>query len=165
MINKKLYTIAIGIFTILFFIACTSNNNQATQRMKEDSIKVAQSDSAKIAKALNKFLIEPPDPDYSGDYISKYPNGVIKFSGFFRFGQRHGEWLAFFDNGKIWSNCFYDKGEKHGATLVYHPNGQLFYSGWYKHDQKDSLWIFYDEKGKELERRAYRNGIETGLVY
>ena len=62
------------------------------------------------------------------------------------------------------ANCFYDKGIKQGSTMVYHPNGQLQYSGWYKQDQKDSLWFFYDDKGKELDRRAFRLGVETGLV-
>lgn len=163
--SKVITSSVIFIFSVFIFLACNSNNKQETEKIKQDSLKAANSDSAKLAKELNKFLIEPPDPDYSGDYVSKYPNGVIKFSGFFRFGQRHGEWLAFYDNGKVWSNCFYDKGEKHGATLVYHPNGQLFYKGWYKHDQKDSLWFFYDEQGKEVDRRAYRMGVETGLVY
>jgi len=48
--------------------------------------------------------------------------------------------------------------------MVYHPNGKLFYSGWYKNDLKDSLWLYYDTTGKEIDRRAFRNDIETGLV-
>ena len=150
-------------FTILF-TNCNGENAE-TEKAKQDALRgMSKSDSAKIAAELNKYLIQPPDTDYTGDYIDKYPNGVIKFTGFFRFGLRHGQWMAFYENGLKWSECFYDKGKKHGSTMVYHPNGQLQYSGWYKQDQKDSLWFFYDDKGKELDRRAFRLGVETGLV-
>jgi hypothetical protein len=32
-------------------------------------------------------------------------------------------------------------------------------------DLRDSLWLFYDTLGKEIDRHAFRNDIETGLVY
>ena len=157
------------ITSILVCFAIVSTNCKGgaadAEKIKQDSLKaIAKTDSLKISNELNKYLITPPDPDYTGDYIDKYPNGVIKFTGFFRFGQRHGQWMAFYDNGIKWSECFYDKGLKHGATQVFYPNGNLTYSGWYKKDQKDSLWFWYDEKGKEVDKRAYRMGVETGLV-
>jgi len=149
-------------FTVLFF-NCKSDGSSETEKVKQDSLKKA--DDAKAKTAKNPYLIMPPDPDYTGDYVDKYPNGVIKFTGFFRFGLRHGQWMAFYNNGLKWSECFYDKGKKHGSTMVYHENGKLFYSGWYKNDLKDSLWLYYDTLGKEADRRAYRDGVETGLVY
>ena len=163
---KKVYYItSIIIASLAFLFSNCQGGNADTEKAKQDSLKtISKTDSAKIAQELNKYLITPPDPDYTGDYIDKYPNGVIKFTGFFRFGKRHGQWMAFYDNGIKWSECFYDKGLKHGSTQVFYPNGQLTYSGWYKQDQKDSLWFWYDDKGKEVDRRAYRMGVETGLV-
>lgn len=162
----KFISFCIGtLFCFSFLFTNCKNGNSEAEKVKQDSLKsISKADSLKIASELNKYLINPPDPDYTGDYIDKYSNGVIKFTGFFRFGKRHGEWMAFYENGIKWSDCFYDKGLKHGATMVYHPNGKLFYSGWYKQDQKDSLWFFYDDKGNEQDRRAYRMGVETGLV-
>ena len=163
---KKISVVVSVIFICLtvLFANCKSGSAEA-EKVKQDSLKaISNVDSLKIATELNKYLITPPDPDYTGDYIDKYPNGVIKFTGFFRFGQRHGQWMAFYDNGLKWSECFYDKGLKHGSTQVFYPNGNLNYSGWYKQDQKDSLWFWYDDKGKEVDRRAYRMGVETGLV-
>ncbi len=155
---------AILICFTLFFPNCKSCASDP-EKVKQDSLKaLVKSDSLKIATELNKYSIQPPVADYTGDYIDKYPNGVIKFTGFFRFGQRHGQWMAFYENGLKWSECFYDKGLKHGATMVYYQNGNLNYSGWYKQDQKDSLWFWYDDKGKEVDRRAYKMGKETGLV-
>ncbi len=150
---------------LIFFSNCIGTGAPSAEQLKQDSIKaLMKADSQKIANELNKYLIQPPDADYTGDYIDKYSNGVIKFSGFFRFGLRHGEWMAFYENGIKWSDCFYDKGKKHGATIVYHPNGKIYYSGWYKNDLRDSLWLFYDTLGKEIDKRAFRNDIETGMV-
>lgn len=155
----------ITVITISFTVFFTSCNTEKTDQAKQESLQgISKADSVNIATELNKYLIQPPDSDYTGDYTDKYPNGVIKFTGFFRFGLRHGQWMAFYENGLKWSECFYDKGKKNGSTMVFHPNGQLQYSGWYKQDQKDSLWFFYDDKGKELDRRAFRMGEETGLV-
>lgn len=163
---RKIYSITAVILVCFTFLFSNCKSGVAdTEKVKEDSLKViSKADSLKIATELNKYLIQPPDPDYTGDYTDKYPSGVIKFTGFFRFGVRHGQWMAFYENGLKWSECFYDKGKKHGATMVFYPNGNLNYSGWYKQDQKDSLWFWYDNKGKEVDRRAYRMGVETGLV-
>jgi antitoxin component YwqK of YwqJK toxin-antitoxin module len=148
----------------ILFSNCNGSGS-SSEKAKQDSLNgILKSDSQRIVNELNKYLIQPPDTNYTGDYIDKYPNGVIKFTGFFRFGKRHGEWMAFYDNGLKWSDCFYDKGKKHGSTMVYHPNGKLYYSGWYKNDLRDSLWLFYDSLGKEIDRHAFRNDIETGLV-
>ncbi len=156
-------TIILVCFSFLF--TNCGNGASDAEKVKQDSTKsISKADSMKIATELNKYMIQPPDPDYTGDYVDKYSSGVIKFTGFFRFGQRHGQWMAFYENGIKWSECFYDKGLKHGATQVFYPNGKLTYSGWYKQDKKDSLWFWYDDKGKEVDRRAYRMGVETGLV-
>ena len=161
---KKIGTICIALLSFFFlFSNCKSSEAEALEKTRKDSLLQAARTPSAPAE-YNKYAINPPDPDYTGDYIDKYPNGVIKFTGFFRFGQRHGEWMAFFENGIKWSDCFYDKGKKHGATMVFHPNGNLLYSGWYKNDMRDSLWFWYDDKGKEVDRRAFKNDIETGLV-
>lgn len=161
---KAITTIVILSLSILLF-NCKNNGATVIDNTKQDSLSaLAKSDSQQIAKELNKYLIMPPDTDYTGDYIDKYSNGVIKFTGFFRFGQRHGEWMAFFENGKRWSDCFYDKGKKHGASTVYHPNGKIYYTGWYKNNLRDSLWFFYDSLGKEVDRHAFKNDVETGMV-
>lgn len=163
---NKLVTISLVVLISMSILFTRCKSGPSNEQLKQDSLKALQkTDSQKVASALSKYLIQPPDTDYTGDYIDKYPNGVIKFTGFFRFGERHGEWMAFYENGIKWSDCFYDKGKKHGATMVYHPNGKLYYSGWYKNDLRDSLWLFYDTLGKEIDRHAFRSGVETGLVY
>ncbi|MES2131939.1 MAG: hypothetical protein V4506_06270 [Bacteroidota bacterium] len=161
--NKLMYSvIALAGFSLLF-VGCRSNEVEKDAKRKEDSIK-AEAAKPKENNANSQFATPAPDADYTGDYVDKYPNGIIRASGFFRFGQRHGQWMYFYENGIKWSDCFYDKGKKHGETIVYFPNGQIRQKGWYKNDLRDSLWFYYDESGKEIDKRAFRNNEETGLV-
>ena len=160
---KKLVAPGILFICLGFFLSSCKNNQSAeAERAKKDSLEKAATSTT--VSVNSKFLTTPPNPDYTGDYIDKYPNGVIKFTGFFRFGKRHGQWMAFYENGIKWSECFYDQGKRQGSSQVFYPNGKLQYSGWFKNDKRDSLWFFYDEKGVEIDRRAYREDVETGLV-
>lgn len=158
---KKLIYLSALLLWSIYFVSCKSETTEFAEKQKSNVLK---SDTISNATKKSDFYIAPPDVDYTGDYVDKYPNGVIKFTGFFRFGKRHGQWLAFYDNGVKWSECFYDNGKKHGQTTVYFPNGNTQMSGWYKNDLQDSLWYFYDINKREIDRRAFRNGVETGLV-
>ncbi len=151
------------VFYILPFVLLASCNGSDKKELSgKDSIaQNVQIDTNAIKKELNKYLIEPPDTNYTGDYVAKWENGNTKFKGFFRFGKRHGQWLAFYAEGIMWSECFYDKGLKHGANNVYYENGKPRYLGWYKNDLRDSLWVFYDAHGMEARRVWFKNDTEV----
>ena len=148
------------ILPFLVLIACNGGDTKETAA--QDSAKQGLSiDTAAVQKELNKYLIEAPDTNYSGDYLDKWENGNTKFKGFFRFGKRHGQWLAFYAAGPMWSECFYNKGLKHGANNVFYENGKARYKGWFKNDLRDSLWVFYDEFGMEQRRVWFKNDEEV----
>src|SRR5437868_1322056 len=120
--KASLLFLLINFLLSLYFISCQSGKNN--DKAKEDSLKVAEKIKLQQAeKEKNQYLIEPPDTNYTGDYLDKYTNGNTKFKGFFRFGKRHGQWMAFYANGILWSECFYDKGLKQGANNVYFESG------------------------------------------
>lgn len=146
----------------IIFCACQSGTKNETVSGDADQ-QVNQIDSAAVQKELNKYLIEPPDTNYTGDYLAKWENGNTKFKGFFRFGKRHGQWLAFYAAGTMWSECFYDKGLKHGANNVFYENGKPRYQGWFKNDLRDSVWVFYDEHGIEERRIRFKDDQEINL--
>src|SRR5689334_19727494 len=101
-----------------------------SEKQTNDSLsKVKQRERADSLRKSGPFVIVPPDSAYTGDYTDKYPNGITKFKGFFRFGQRHGQWLSFFPNGELWSEMHYDKGLRHGPNMVNWETGKLRYSG------------------------------------
>ncbi len=160
---KKLVASLIAFMCVGFFLSnCKNNQSEEAESVKKDS--EAKATTITSESEYSKYITTPPNPDYTGDYIDKYPNGVIKFTGFFRFGKRHGQWMAFYESGIKWSECFYDQGKRHGSSQVFYPNGKLQYSGWFKNDKRDSIWYFYDDKGAEIDRRAFKDDVETGLV-
>lgn len=148
-------------FLFIYMLAGCDNSANLSEkdRMERDSISRAkQRAAADSMKKRNPLLIVPPDSTYTGDYVDKYPGGIVKYRGQFRFGERHGQWMSFYPNGKAWSELHYDKGARHGLNIAYHENGKIFYRGYYKNDQQDSLWQIYDTLGKITSRIIYKNG-------
>ncbi|MGE0567326.1 MAG: toxin-antitoxin system YwqK family antitoxin [Bacteroidia bacterium] len=159
----KTIRIFIGFSVIVLLNACSSGDKTITEeeQMRLDSISRAnQARAADSMKKLNPLLIVPPDSSYTGDYLDKYPNGIVKFRGFFRFGERHGQWIAFYENGMPWSEQEYDKGLKSGINKVYYENGKLRYAGYFKNDKRDSIWVFYDTLGNQIKTLKYKDGRE-----
>jgi hypothetical protein len=130
---------------------------QAEQRASDSVSKAGQRTRADSLRKTNPLLIVPPDSTYTGDYTDKYPNGITKFKGFFRFGERHGQWLSFYPNGERWSELHYDKGLRHGPNIVYFENGKMRYQGSYKMDMQDSVWDYFDSTGVLVEKVLFKN--------
>jgi antitoxin component YwqK of YwqJK toxin-antitoxin module len=154
---KKFF--AYAILLLIMLNACTEPAHELTEaekREKDSVSKVMQKRKVDSIKGTNPLYIAPPDSDYTGDYVDKYRSGLIKFKGFYRFGERHGAWMSFYPNGIIWSECHYDKGLKHGPISTYFQNGQKRFEGFYKNDLQDSLWIYYDSTGKVLSKIIYK---------
>jgi antitoxin component YwqK of YwqJK toxin-antitoxin module len=134
--------------------ACTSNQKDNTD------INAPDADSAKRQNGEGRAttsigVFTPPDSTYTGDYFEKYPSGVIKVRGTFRFGKKNGKWMYFFPDGTLWSEAFFHDNKMNGESNVYHPNGKIMYNGHYKLDMADSVWCFYDTTGKLVEKRDY----------
>lgn len=149
-------------FFVFFFLNCQPDAvvNEKILSVEEkfilDSLsKVEQKRKADSLKKINPLLILPPDSNYTGDYTDKYPNGITKFKGFFRFGELHGQWMSFYPNGLMWSELHYDQGLRHGPNTTYFEDGKMRYTGFYKNDMKDSIWIFYDSLGNVAEKVRY----------
>ncbi len=145
----------------VYFISCNSSSDKElseSEKRKQDSIsKIQQKANADSAKKKNPFLIMPPDSDYTGAYTDKYPNGIVKFKGQFRFGEKHGQWLSFYPNGLQWSEMHFDKGLRHGPNMAYYEDGKIRYSGFYKLDKKDSVWCYYDSIGRLTEKILFKD--------
>lgn len=126
--------------------------------------KIAQSKRADSMKSKNPLLIMPPDSNYTGDYVDKYPTGVVKYRGYFRFGKRHGQWMSFYPTGLLWSEMNYDKGQRQGLNIAYFETGKKRYEGFYKNDMRDSVWCYYDSLDKVIEKVVFeRNKIVKRL--
>lgn len=155
-----------GVIVALFVFALAACKNEseetkeltaAEKRAMDSTSRANQKKLVDSLKKRNPLLILPPDSEYTGEYVDKYASGIIKFKGFFRFGQKHGTWLSFYPTGVIWSEMNYDKGLRHGQNIAYYLEGGKRYEGFYKNDQQDSAWIYYDSTGNKLSRIIYKN--------
>lgn len=156
-------------FKILFFsaftlsiIACKTGGSESElsdeERSFRDSVSRAQQKlRVDSMKKINPLLIMPPDSNFTGDYIDKYPGGITKFKGYFRFGKRHGQWMSFYPSGLLWSEMHYDKGLRHGPNIAYREDGTKRYEGQYKNDVRDSVWSYFDSIGNIAERVLFEN--------
>lgn len=147
--------------------SCSTNEKkELTEEEKhvEDSLsKAHQRRTADSLKKINPLLILPPDSTFTGEYIDKYPSGIVKYSGFFRFGKRHGQWVSFRPNGLPWSEQSYNKGLREGVNIAYHENSKVYYKGFYRNDKRDSVWVFYDSTGKLVQTLRYKDDKEIPL--
>ncbi len=157
---KNLFYTLFSLSFILTSCTTTVEEKELTpeEKLIQDSIsKVEQKLKVDSMKKKNPLLILPPDSVYTGSYVDKYPSGITKFSGFFRFGQRHGQWFSFYPNGEAWSEMHYDKGLKQGPNIAYYENGKIRFSGFYKNDKQDSVWSYYDSLGNLAKKVVFKN--------
>lgn len=160
MLKFKLFIFGI---TILGFVCCQTEATgekelSNEERQIRDSIsKTEQNRKVDSLKKTNPLLIMPPDSNFTGDYIDKYPGGITKFKGFFRFGKRHGQWMSFYPTGILWSEMHYDKGLRHGPNIAYREDGTKRYEGHYKNDARDSIWFYFDSIGNVAEKVLFKN--------
>lgn len=150
---KKIFFI---LSTSVFVYTCAGPKGKDVSGLSVDSLqKINYKNRVDSLKRLNPLLILPPDTEYTGEYIDKWENGLVKFRGQFRFGQRHGQWVSFYANGEPWSELHYDKGLRHGPYVVYYPGMVKRIEGFYKNDLRDSVWCFYDSTGFKIAEIVY----------
>jgi len=159
---KNLFRPLYSSIIILALTNCTpgkgdKNLSEAEKRSNDSVSRIEQRIKADSLRRTNPLLIIPPDSTYTGDYVDKYPNGITKFRGNFRFGEKHGQWMSFYPNGIAWSELHFDKGLRHGPNIAYYEDGKMRYSGFYKNDNKDSIWCYYDSLGVMVQKIVFKN--------
>lgn len=153
------FTLAI----LMIVFSCSTNqkknNNEIDELIIKDTTQNTNTPKTSANENPSAYFIEPlKDSTYTGDAEERYPNGIVKYKGFYRFGKRHGEWLYFYPNGNLWSQSIYNRGKLNGESNVYYPNGKLHYMAYYKNDSKDSVWTYYDSTGAVKMVEYYKEG-------
>ena len=155
--------ITLLLIVLVTFTSCNPSKTvekELSEKEKQsiDSVsKVQQKYVVDSLKKINPLLMMPPDSSFTGDYIDKYPNGIIKFKGYYRFGKRHGQWISFYENGLPWSEMHFDKGVRSGVNITYFETGKERYKGVYKNDKRDSIWMYFDSIGNLAEKLLYKD--------
>ena len=138
------------LFTVYSLTACSSG---ADENKKDGTDNKVMSVDTSLHGLTG--VIEKNPPVQYGDYITKYPNGIIKMKGYYVNGKRNGQWTSFFESGNVQSEGFFKDGLRDGKALVYHGNGKIYYEGYYKDGREVGKWVFYDESGNKVNEKDY----------
>jgi hypothetical protein len=147
-------TAATGIIAGLFLGSCSGNQPAAD---KKSTTPLADT-AASAGKSNQPEVVQPKaafDTLKDGNYIARYPNGVIQMRGYYRNGKREGEWASFFPSGHVQSEGYFNQGKRDHKGTVYYDNGQKMYEGMYKDGIQVGVWKFYDTTGKLNQQVDY----------
>ncbi len=102
-------------------------------------------DSLKIEHGLYYRIAD--NEAFSGEYISFYENGNIKFSGFMLDGIKDSIFRWYRLDGSIMYSTKYESGNMHVKCTQYHPNGKISRIINYKNGNTNGICYEYNEKG------------------
>jgi antitoxin component YwqK of YwqJK toxin-antitoxin module len=144
-------------FATFFFFSCNEGN---MKKRGEGSVPnpagtVSTTGSSASPAGGDKQRIDSV-PD--GDYVARYPNGVIRMKGFYKNGKREGDWVAFFETGKVQSEGYFTAGMRDHHAVVYYETGKKMYEGEYKNGVQIGKWKYYKEDGSLKHEEDYGKG-------
>lgn len=99
-----------------------------------------------------------------GQWIKHYPNGQVRFRGFFIDDVEQGTFTHYHRNGRIMSVLNYD--ETGGSTVeMFWESGNRAAKGAYNSDrERVGLWELFYKDGRLLQTINYKNGKADGNV-
>ena len=96
-----------------------------------------------------------------GKWIGKYPNGTIRYEGFFTDDKPVGDWKRFHENGKIMAQLHHFPNSEKTSAELFDGNGIRYAKGNYAGTAKDSTWNYYDNL-KLVSQENFTVGTKNG---
>ena len=72
-------------------------------------------------------------------------------------GKKNGEWVSYFSDGNIQSICHFKNGVAHGSVIVYNEKGQELYRGNFSNGIKIGEWVFTDPITMKKTVKKYKD--------
>lgn len=96
-----------------------------------------------------------------GKWIGKYPDGAIRYEGFFKNDKPVGQWKRYHENGKLKAILVYIPNSDKVKAELFDPEGSPVSKGNFTGILKDSVWMYYDNK-LIIARENYIKGLKNG---
>jgi antitoxin component YwqK of YwqJK toxin-antitoxin module len=97
----------------------------------------------------------------TGRWISRYPNGTLRYEGSFDKDKPVGAWKRYHENGKVKALMNHRFNSERVFASLYDAEGKLYAKGVFEGVLRDSTWNFYS--GEQLVMTEnYRNGQREG---
>lgn len=137
------------LITVFNLISCSSGTDEKKNETTSATTTVDTSLHGLVG------VIEKNPPVQEGEYVAKYPNGIIRMKGYYVDGKRNGQWTSFFENGNVQSEGFFKNGLRDGKANVYYENGKLYYEGAYENGKEIGTWTFFDTAGVKINEKVH----------
>jgi antitoxin component YwqK of YwqJK toxin-antitoxin module len=100
-----------------------------------------------------------------GRWITKYPNGNIRYEGVFLNDHPAGELKRYYDDQTINSVMIFSDDGKEARATIYFPDGSVAASGKYLNRMKEGKWKFFSSSvpGYLLNEEEYSKSLRNGL--
>lgn len=147
------------ILAIAALASCTpTTDNSAgadSAKNKPAEEKNAPVRSLSVTPPVSPVPKQAADSIWNGDYIERYPNGIVKKRGYVAGGLASGEWLTFYDDGKPYSKGQYHNGIRTGYGVSWYHNGDMSSEGYYNQGKPVGKWKYWSEQGHVLTEKDY----------
>jgi len=102
-----------------------------------------------------------------GHWITKYPNGNVRYEGIFKDDHPVGEFRRYNENRSINSVLVYSPDGKTADASIFHPNGFKSAQGKYINQMKEGKWKFYSYsiEGYLINEEEYSKNLRNGLSH
>ncbi|VAW12878.1 hypothetical protein MNBD_BACTEROID01-6 [hydrothermal vent metagenome] len=91
-----------------------------------------------------------------------YPNGNLRYEGYFKDNQPTGEWERYYENAKPQAIIHYSATSDSATAKLFDPSGQKIAEGFFLDKKKAGLWEFYS-KNRVTSQSNYTDGVKNGL--
>ena len=100
-----------------------------------------------------------------GRWITRYPNGNIRYEGVFINDHPAGELKRYYDDQTINSVMIFSDDGKEARATIYLPDGSIAASGKYVNRLKEGKWKFFSSsvEGWLINEEEYSKGLRNGL--
>jgi hypothetical protein len=162
LLTVKLILVSIGIFTIQ---SCSTE--QPVNNTDSVATTTLPSEQEEPVKTLSVTPPNSPVPKqvadsiWDGDYIEKYPNGVIKKRGYIKGGLASGDWLTFYEDGTPYSRGTYHSGYRTGYGVSWYHDGHMSSEGYYHMGKTVGKWKYWSENDHNLVEKDYGGMPDT----
>lgn len=124
---------------------------------------VACADQSSTNEASNAEPVKINQKNEKGErdglFISKSPDGTLKYKMNYKDGKKHGEGLDYYESGELRAKIYYDEGLKDGEAIWYYDEkDKIFRINHYKQDILNGLQEKFYKNGNQLSQLEFRNG-------
>jgi len=156
--RRRVIFTACAALSLAFVVSCNpdpaANTNSDTTEHRAD----AQNEPVKsisVTPPNSPVPQQAADSIWNGDYIERYPNGIVKKRGYIQVGLASGEWLTFYEDGKQYSRGYYHNGIRTGYGVSWYHDGQMSSEGYYNNGKAVGKWKYWSETDHQVMEKDY----------